>query len=49
MRIWRIDNLPKLDEELIDFLKYIALRHSANLGEIRYAEWVQAFNEDYCI
>lgn len=49
MRIWRIDNLPKLDDELTEFLKYVAMRHSANLQEIRYADWVTAFNEDYCI
>lgn len=40
MRIWKIDNLPKLDQELDEFMKYIALRHSASLAEVRYTEWV---------
>lgn len=49
MRIWRIDNLPRLDEDLTEFLKYIALRHSASLSEVRYGEWMQSMSEDYCI
>lgn len=49
MRIWRIDNLPSLDAELETFLKYIAMRHSKNLGEVAYSEWCQVFAEDYQI
>ena len=48
-RIGRIDNLPKLDNEMWDFLKYIALRHSANLNEVCYRDFVQVLEEDYQI
>jgi hypothetical protein len=48
-RIWRVDNLPKLDDELWEFMRYIALRHSDSLAEVKYNDWIQAFQEDYSI
>jgi hypothetical protein len=46
-RIWRIDKLPKLEEELWEFLKIIALRHSTSLREVRYKDLLTVFSEDY--
>lgn len=46
-RIWAVDKLPKLDEELWEFLKIIALRHSTSLNEVRYKDFMTVFSEDY--
>lgn len=46
-RIWRIDKLPKLEEDLWEFLKIIALRHSTSLREVRYKDLVTVFSVDY--
>lgn len=46
-RIWRIDKLPKLEEDLWEFLKILALRHSTSLREVRYKDLLTVFAEDY--
>ena len=46
-RIWRIDKLPKLEDEMWEFLKIVALRHSTSLREVRYKDLMTVFSEDY--
>jgi len=39
--------MPTLDEEMWEFLKIIALRHSTSLNEVRYKEFAGVFSENY--
>ena len=35
------------DEEITDFLYLLAFRHSKNLEEIQYKDFVKVFDEDF--
>ena len=35
------------DEEIIDFIYFLAMRHSKNLEEIEYKSFMKVFDEDY--
>jgi len=39
--------MPNLDDEMWEFLKIIALRHSTSLNEVRYKDFAGVFFEDY--
>ena len=49
MKSWRINNLPELDEELLPFLKWLAMRHSEGSDKIYIQKFLEIFNEDYLI
>lgn len=49
MKSWRINNLPELDEELIEFVKWLALRHSEGSDKIYIQKFIEIFHEDYLI
>ena len=35
------------DEDIQDFIKFLAMRHSKSIGEIAYKDFLKAFEEDY--
>ena len=49
MKSWRINNLPELDSELLEFLKWLAIRHSEGSNKIYIQKFLEIFNEDYLI
>ena len=43
-----IDLHPKsFDEEITQFLEFMAMRHAKNLEQVPYKEFVKCFDEDY--
>ena len=46
MALLRLDP-EQLDPELIDFMNFLAMRHSKSLDEIVYKDFVKALDNDY--
>jgi len=49
MKVWRMSGLPQLDEELIEFFEYMAMRVSKSLKKVEYEELCKLFGEDYLV
>ena len=49
MKAWRINNLAKLDDEMTEFLLWLALRHSDGSKRIYIQKFIAIFKDDYCI
>ena len=49
MRVWRVSGLPTLDEDLAEFVNYMALRDSHTLKRVNYREFCKIFNSDYLL
>lgn len=41
--------MPDLDEEMIEFVQWLAMRHSEGTDKIFIAKFIEVFGEDYCI
>lgn len=48
-KAWKIANLPELDEELSEFLEYLAVRCSPSLKRVNYEEFCKAFEDGWTI
>lgn len=49
IKIWRINNLPQLDDELEEFLLWLAMRNSDGSNRIYIQKFFSIFQEDYLI
>jgi hypothetical protein len=49
VKLWRINGLPQLDEELTEFLFWLAMRHSEGSERIYIQKFLEIFQEDYVI
>lgn len=49
MRYWRYSGFPVLNEEMIEFLQYMAMRVSRSLNKVNYEELCKIFNPDYIL
>lgn len=49
MHVWRVSGLPTLDEDLAEFVNFMALRDSLTLKRVNYREFCKIFNEDYLL
>lgn len=47
LKIWRISGFPELDEELTDFIKYMAVRESSSLRKVTYKKLAKMFFEGF--
>ena len=48
-KVWKLSGLPNLDEELTEFMEFLALRCSSSLKRVKYEELCQIFNEDFSL
>ena len=46
-KVWKLGGNPVLDEELTEFMEFLALRCSSSLKRVNYEEMCQIFNEDF--
>lgn len=44
-----MSSLPQLDEELTEFLQYIALHESKSLRKVDYSKLCRIFKQDYSL
>ena len=49
MRYWKYSGLPVLNEEMIEFLQYMAMRFSRSLNKVHYEDLCKIFNPDYIL
>lgn len=49
VKLWRINGLPQLDEELTEFVLWLAMRHSEGSERIYIQKFLEIFQEDYAI
>lgn len=46
-KVWRISGFPELDEELTDFVKFMAMRDSSSLRKVNYKKLAKIFYDDF--
>ena len=49
MEAWKINKLPRLDDELSEFLFYLAMRNSETSQQIYIQKFLEVFDEDYLL
>ena len=49
VKTWRLNNMPELDEEMMEFLMWLAVRHSEGLARINIQKFLEIFSDDYMI
>ena len=49
LKNWKTNQLPRLDEELQDFMHYLAMRNSEGSDRIYIAKFLEVFDEDYLL
>ena len=46
-KVWKYSNFPILDEELTEFMEFLALRCSVSLKKVNYEEFCKVFDEGW--
>lgn len=49
VKSWKINNFPDLDEEMLEFIQWLGMRHSESSEKIYIEKFMEIFSEDYCI
>ena len=48
-KVWKYGGNPTLDEELTEFMEFLALRCSSSLKKVNYEEMCQVFNDGFVL
>ena len=48
-KVWKYDGLPQLDEELTEFMEFLALHCSPSLKKVNYEDFCKVFEEDFSL
>ena len=48
-KVWKINQIPELDDEMSEFLQYLAMRNSEGSDKIYIQKFIDIFSEDYLI
>lgn len=48
-KLWRVGGHPTLDEELTEFLEFLALRASPSLKKVNYEEFCKIFDDSFTL
>jgi len=48
-KVWKYSGHPSLDEELTEFLEFLALRCSSSLKRVSYEELCEVFEDDFAL
>lgn len=48
-KVWKYGGLPTLDEELTEFLEFLALRASPSLKKVNYEEFCKVFDDGFTL
>ena len=48
-KVWKCSGLPTLDEELTEFMEFLALRSSASLKKVNQEEFCKVFDDGFTL
>lgn len=48
-KVWKYSGNPSLDEELTEFLEFIALRCSTSLKKVHYEDYCKVFEDNFTL
>ena len=48
-KVWKYSQFPVLDEELTEFMEFLALRCSSSLKKVSYEEFCKAFEDGFAL